>query len=111
MVNPYEPPRAVDPAPPRMLFWGLLGVGVASLAGGLVGAIAGIALGAFAPDYYRSVFARGGSPGFDPIAVGLGQGLTQGLAGGAAIGLVLALLYFRYRAQMLRIASSAKHSS
>jgi hypothetical protein len=61
-----------------------------------IGAGVGFALGSLVPGYYRSVFRGEREPGFDPIAVGLGQGLTQGTAGGVVTGLVVvALLCWR----------------
>lgn len=57
--------------------------------GALAGAGVGFVLGKFLPDYYRNLLVHGREPGFDPLAVGIGQGLTQGLVGGALIGVVL----------------------
>jgi hypothetical protein len=51
--------------------------------GGLVGAV----LGAFAPGYYRTVFAAGGAPDFHPIQLGIGLGVTQGFALGLALSI------------------------
>jgi hypothetical protein len=58
---------------------------------GAAGAGIGYGLGVVAPSYYRSVFANGNNPGFDPVQVGLGLGLTQGLICGVLVGIVVVL--------------------
>ena len=51
------------------------------------------------PGYYRSVFSGGHLPGFDPVAVGIGQGFSQGVVFGGAIGLVLVAMFYWYRSR------------
>lgn len=62
-----------------MLFGGIAFAGV----GGLFGA----ALGTFVPGYYRTVFAAGSLPNFNPIQLGIGLGVTQGFAMGLALSI------------------------
>jgi hypothetical protein len=64
-------------------------VGVGALAGGVLGAAIGWALGAFAPSAYASMFERGSDPSFNPVAVGVALGFPQGLAA----GIVVSFLY------------------
>ncbi len=59
----------------------------------VIGGGIGYGLGRFNPAYYRGAFRNGKEPGFDPVAVGLGQGLTQGIAGGAVVGLAVVALF------------------
>ena len=54
-----------------------------------IGLAIGGLLGAFAPEYYRTVLPGGREPDFDPVSVGVGLGLTQGAIGGAVVGLVV----------------------
>lgn len=63
------------------------------------GALAGYALGAFAPDYYRAVFHIPPQVDIDPKQAGLGLGLTQGSAAGLVVGLtiVIAVAWFNSR--------------
>ena len=61
---------------------------------GAAGMLIGAALGAFVPNYYRSVFSNGDSSTFDPVAVGIGQGLTQGIGTGLAVGLALLAIHY-----------------
>ena len=57
----------------------------------IIGGFLGYVLGEFAPDYYRSVFARTDSD-FNSVQVGLGLGMTQGAAAGAFMGFGLVAL-------------------
>ena len=103
--NPYDSPNHVSSASgpsPIVLLWSVLTVFGTSILGGLIGMGIGAALGSFVPGYYRSVFARGTHPGFDPVAVGVGQGLTQGIAFGGIVGLVLVGLFYWYRLRSAR---------
>ena len=63
----------------------------------------GFLLGKFFPDYYRSVFANGMDPEFNPIAVGVGQGLTQGFVGGVVAGIVIIFIItkFKYKKEQM----------
>ena len=54
-----------------------------------VGASLGVAIGKFAPGYYRLVFRIHDDPGFDPASIGLGLGLTQGATAGVIVGLAI----------------------
>ena len=63
-----------------------------SVSFGILGSLAGLRLGLFLPDYYRSVFASSQFTEFNPIAVGFGQGLTQGLVAGGGIGILLIVI-------------------
>jgi len=56
---------------------------------GCVGAVIGATLGAFVPEYYRSIFRHGDSPNFHPLQVGIGLGTTQGIASGVAISIAV----------------------
>lgn len=58
------------------------------------GAGLGYAIGRYIPDYYRSVFANGHEPHFDPISVGVGLGATQGLGAGVIVGLITIAIFF-----------------
>jgi len=51
----------------------------------------GYALGRIAPSYYRSVFQRGESPGFNSEQVGIGLGVSQGLIAGLVVVLAVVL--------------------
>jgi len=100
--NPYQSPRHSDEsfAPPRgggVSPGSVVFVVAATVVCGLCGAAIGAALGVFLPDYYRSVFAGGDSPHFNPVAVGIGQGLTQGLAAGLLGGIGLVAVHYWYR--------------
>ncbi len=59
----------------------------------LIGGGVGYTLGWFVPGYYRSVFAGGDHPDFDPIVVGLIQGCTQGGVAGATLGIALVAVF------------------
>ena len=48
-----------------------------TLALALAGGVIGIGLGVVSPGYYRTLFAHGHDPSFDPVAVGSGLGLTS----------------------------------
>ena len=91
--NPYQSPsvKQVGPAAPSpfSISRALLTVLTSTFVFAGLGAVIGLALGSFLPDYYRNVFAGGGRPGFNPQSVGLGLGLTQGTVGGVVVGLVL----------------------
>lgn len=90
--NPYESPEASGPsaeAAGRLLLWSVATVFGCVLLGGLLGLLIGAGLGSFAPGNYRSVFSHGSDPGFDPLAVGIGQGLTQGVVFGGFLGLAV----------------------
>ena len=101
-ADPYRPPEHESSEAdhsPRLLLWSAAVVFGSTLIGGIFGLVIGASLGTLLPSYYQSVFANGGSPEFDPVAVGIGQGLTQGIAGGAAIGLLLVAMYYWYRSR------------
>ena len=90
--NPYEPPSAASVGRyvnPATLLWSAVAVFGCAGVGGVLGLGIGAALGAFVPDWDRSVFRGGADAHFDPIAVGIGQGLTQGVVFGGITGLVL----------------------
>lgn len=98
--NPYETPQHLaNPTSPSVLFWTLGAVFGSAFAGGLIGLCLGAALGRFSPGYYRSVFANGESPTFDPVAVGIGQGATQGIVFGAMVGLILVGMFYWSRSR------------
>lgn len=98
--NPYSPPKDDEAhllAPrfnqlvsPRAILFVVASAAACGAAGLLIGA----ALGAFVPSYYRSVFANGDSPSFDPLAVGIGQGLTQGVGTGLVVGIALLAVHY-----------------
>ncbi len=100
--NPYRSPKpvAIPPAAtPSLLLWSAAAVFGCTILGGLLGLAIGAALGTLVPGYYRSVFSGGHLPGFDPVAVGIGQGLSQGVVFGGAIGLVLVAMFYWYRSR------------
>ena len=68
-----------------------------------VGAGIGLALGTFAPGYYRTVFRYGDSPEFNAVQVGVGLGLSQGVAAGLAVGCVVVLAVTWYDIRRLAI--------
>ena len=68
-----------------------------------VGAGIGLALGTFAPGYYRTVFRYGDSPDFNAVHVGVGLGLSQGVAAGLAVGCVVVLAVTWYDIRRLAI--------
>lgn len=65
----------------------------------ITGGIAGYALGAFIPDYYRTVLRVPPEFSTDMAHVGLGLGVTQGCAAGLVVGLciVITLAWFHSR--------------
>ncbi|MGV3720781.1 MAG: hypothetical protein ACO1SX_07710 [Actinomycetota bacterium] len=71
---------------------GIAAVVICAVCFSLLGGMAGYLIGAFAPGYYRGVFANGSDPSFDPVQVGIGQGVTQGLVGGVFVGLIIVAL-------------------
>jgi hypothetical protein len=101
--NPYDPPRSPskDPRLPVSDMGMLVRSAFFVLATGGGGAILGLAVGAclgvLAPDYYRSVFAGGDRPGFDPLSVGVGLGVSQGAFVGVIAGLVLVVAFYWYK--------------
>ena len=105
--NPYHAPRAELGRihTPRAGISVLLATFLAVLGSTVLGAASGMALGAllgtFVPEYYRSVFANGGRPQFNPVAVGIGQGVTQGAVLGAIVGVLLVGLYYRHRQHVI----------
>ena len=103
--NPFRSPKQTltgSGSSPALLVWSVAVVFGCVVLGGLIGLGLGGALGALAPGYYRAMFSRGTDPGFDPLAVGIGQGLTQGVGFGGAAGLVLVALFYWYRIQSNR---------
>lgn len=111
--NPYRSPKnqldsAVESSAesPRHLLRSVGIVFLTAIGGGVLGVVVGALLGRFVPGYYRSVFARGDAPDFDPVAVGIGQGLTQGVGFGALVGCVLVGLHYWYRSRESRAATS-----
>ena len=108
-LNPYESPDAkttVFGPGPRYLVASVLTVLVTALIGGMIGLGIGLTLGSLTPGYYRSVFSNGSQPGFDPLAVGIGQGLTQGVGGGTLIGLAIIALFYWYRSRVAKTHGS-----
>jgi hypothetical protein len=103
--NPYGSPTgklAAESDPPQspVTVRRSFAIVIASALGfGAAGAGIGYGLGVVAPSYYRSVFANGNNPGFDPVQVGFGLGLSQGLICGVLVGIavVLAVSYSRRR--------------
>ncbi len=59
----------------------------------------GVALGFFAPDFYRATLPRNPSANFNPIQIGLGFGLNAGVFSGIVIGLLIVAIvaYFEMR--------------
>ena len=57
-TNPYTSPQPANTAPqPSILLWMLGCVFGTGFLGGVIGTLLGLALGTYAPGYYRSVFA------------------------------------------------------
>jgi hypothetical protein len=106
--NPYAAPIAAPLAHTgagaglKPLFWSVAAVFGSAILGGLLGSVGGAALGAFVPDYYRSVIPGSDRPGFDPLAVGIGLGLTQGIMFGAVVGLALAAMYYWHHSRVAK---------
>jgi hypothetical protein len=104
-INPYRSPKVecgcnTHIGAPLMTWGKGIAIVVATtVLGAIVGTALGFTLGRFVPAYYRSVFSRGNSPDFDPMAVGIGLGLSQGTAVGVFGGLVLvgAIAWFKSR--------------
>ena len=108
--NPYTSPLPTKHVAnkPLLLLWSFGAVFASALVGGVLGLLMGAALGSMMPAYYRSVFAGGDSPNFDPVAVGIGQGLTQGVVFGGVVGLALVAMYYWY---LLTCQRNADHKS
>lgn len=71
------------------------------------GALLGLSLGKFLPNYYRSLCRNGWDTGYDSVSVGIGLGLSQGPLVGVIIGFALiALLNWQQNP-----AQSAHHDS
>jgi len=101
--NPYDPPQIPEEGRPRTasdsvtLSKAVLFVLGMTGGGALLGLALGALLGVFLPEYYRGVFDGGDSPGFNPLAVGIGLGLTQGAGFGAVVGSVLIAAFCWYK--------------
>lgn len=67
-----------------------------------LGGLLGYVLGTQAPGYYRSIFAGGDDPRFDPAEVGLGLGVTQGAIAGLVVGIAVVLIVAWYRSRLAR---------
>jgi hypothetical protein len=52
----------------------------------IIGAVTGLLLGSYMPDYYIGVFELHGE---SPVQVGFGLGLTQGMILGSVVGVVI----------------------
>jgi hypothetical protein len=93
-ANPFKSPSAADDptieAVPSSLTVaaGFFIVFVSGATGALLGVLAGISIGAFAPAYYHAVF---NDPTLNSVQVGAGLGFTQGLTGGIGIACVVLL--------------------
>ena len=100
--NPYTPPQSDSepfhrPAEPLVSPKAILFVAASAVVCGVAGTLIGAALGAFVPDYYRSMFSAGDGPTFNPVAVGIGQGLTQGIVVGLVLGVALIVVHYWHR--------------
>ena len=73
-----------------------------------LGALAGYALGSFAPDYYRLVFRMPPEVAIDPARAGLGLGATQGAAAGLLVGLVIVVAVAWHRSRIAAVESSRR---
>jgi hypothetical protein len=96
----YAPPEPPGPAYSKLLSRALISIMVVSLVFGLGGAIVGLLLGYFTPDFYRAMFQYTNAP-MSPCAIGFGLGLTVGGMLGAFIGLLLVFV-FAWRETRLR---------
>jgi hypothetical protein len=91
--NPYAAPRHASEGRVVVVHQGLSllrGFGivcVSGVAGMVLGALVGLLLGVFAPDYYREVF----STNANPIEMGLVLGTLQGGGIGFGVGCVVIL--------------------
>ena len=93
---PQSPPAEAKPA---LMLW-IVGIIFGSMViGSGLGLCLGVAIGKFAPGYYRGVFSNGSDPSFDPWSMGVGLGLTQGTVFGAAVGIVSVIVYLWYRSR------------
>jgi hypothetical protein len=68
-----------------VLLWGV----AFAILGGAIGA----AIGAVAPDYYRSLYRNGHLPEFNPLQTGIGLGTIQGSATGVVIALIVIAIF------------------
>jgi MFS family permease len=84
-----------------VLLWGV----AFAVLGGAIGA----AIGAVAPEYYRSVFRDGRSPEFNPLQTGIGLGTVQGLALGIVTALVV-IAIFAWRDRQYEIPKTERGS-
>lgn len=93
-ANPYAAPQHAQEGQLVAIHQGmslLRGFGivcVSGVAGMVVGALFGLFIGTFFPDYYRAVF---GNTQVSPLQVGVALGLTQGGGIGLAVGCVVML--------------------
>jgi hypothetical protein len=65
----------------------------------VIGVGLGMAVGHFAPGFYRATLPTDRLPDFDPVQVGVGFGINAGVFAGIVIGLVVVAIvtYFEFR--------------
>ena len=76
-----------------------------------VGTTVGFSLGQYFPGSYRSMFAHGVDPRFNPVEVGIGLGCVQGLIAGVIIGIVIVLAVTWYEIRIAEIQSRRRDVS
>ena len=109
VVNPYQSVNDPSVPPTRyrprvLIISAVFAFGCAAICG-LIGMILGAILGAFVPSYYETVFSAENSPGFNPVAVGVGLGLTQGVVFGGLAGVALVAAYYWYETRLAKLDS------
>ncbi len=96
----FTPPAEANSGPkPSIMVWIAGTVFGSMVIFSLFGLAVGLAIGRFAPGYYRVVFQAQTDPAFDPMSVGIGLGLTQGAAIGAVLGFLSVIAYFWIRSR------------
>jgi hypothetical protein len=101
-ANPYESPRAADHASapvaaPALTLW-IATQYVMLTSGGcaLLGALLGLMIAVFVPDYYRTVFRLSDESLGGILSLGIVLGGLQGLFAGALIGVLIVGIYATY---------------
>jgi hypothetical protein len=79
----------------------------------VVGTTVGYCLGEYVPGAYRSMFAHGVDPRFNPVDVGIGLGCVQGLLVGVVVGLivVVAVTWYEIRKSEIQLRPGTPEES
>ncbi|QDU31589.1 hypothetical protein ETAA8_67490 [Anatilimnocola aggregata] len=111
--NPYESPRATEEAAPstttkpELTLWIATQYVLLTSGGGMVlGALVGLMIAVFVPDYYRSVISRLSAASPEMILrVAMVMGATQGLVVGGLFGLAIVAIYAWYLTRRSKMTS------